>query len=1531
MSAISELRAKFTATAEVFRATVNTVRNKIEELGPSTEKATKAANESFDNLQQSIQQMKDNMGDLGDDASQSMRSFADALDKVEQELQETGKVSVDGMRQLQQAAWAAQKDIRNIGDEAEQSFNKLYSALSQAGNGFDQMAEEAQQAKDNVENLENSTNKLNTTLNLTRVAAIAFRGVLAGMTTVAVPTVAVLTAGVGALASTFAAAGAGAVAFGAVAASAIGKVIEASEEVAKIEEKIAEADTAKERIAAQKELAAVYAGMSKEQQIALERLLWFKDFWNGFVQEFEKPVFGMFSTGLKIAYNLLNALKPTISNVAVVVNELATRLNAAIFTPETQAFFTWLSNSAGPALTSSMTSVGNILRGLMNLFVAFDPLATSMQNGMVNVTKSFADWTAGLSKSTSFQNFIEYAKTNGPVLLDTLKDIAVVIGSVVTALAPLGEIMLFVINQITGFVSSLVSSKTELAGFSPILSVIIPILSSLTAGFIAFKAVVGAQTLYNSVVAGFAAMRTALTGFYATLMANPIALTIAAIVAAITLLYFAWQNNWLGMRDTLSTVWNVIKSNLMAALGAVVAFVSTKLQELKMFWDQNGAQITQAASNAWNGIKAVISTVMAALGPVLSVAWTAIKVLVTSVWESIKGVISGALNVIQGAIKVFAGVFTGDWAKVWEGIKQATMGAVQFLWNAISLTFFGRALSAAKVFITGFKAVFTAGWTAIKSAFSTSVSFVQNVVTKGWNLIKSITNSIMNGIKTVIVSVWNGIKSVVTSVVNGVKSVVTTVWNGIKTVVTGAVNAVKTSVTNGFNALKTAVSTAMTNVKTTISDIWGKVMAFFRGIDLKSVGSDIIQGLIGGIMGKAGELYAKAKEIANKIETTIRNALDTHSPSRVTHAIGADVGEGLARGIESKNKRVTKAAEAQAKKVAAAAKKAFDSAMKTADYKLKMGEIDLSKYISSLRNIRATYAKTTEQVQKVNLAIKKAETDLAKKIDEINKQKFEASKKWIDDRRQYNELSLEQELAAWKRVASQYKKGTEQYAEAQREIYRVTKEMQQASFTNSKEWIDERKYYNELSLEEELAAWQRVQARYKAGTAERKEADKEVYRVRLELLTKAAEDEYKATIDSIEKRTKAAQEAAEREKESIESRRDAALDALKGEEQAELNSLERRMKEYERAHQERLRMADEETDRAVRAIQQQIDAIDRQAKDEDYAAKEADRNAQLAELQKQYEKYKVSASAKGQQKAADLLKQIGDLQAEIQREQLARQREQQKESLKQQMDDIKENAEQKKQQWQLEFDTQKEQFEQEKTQISEYYRQREESTKLFYENQLRDLEESTRRQLAQLEQQKIDAERTRDQMLEDAKRKAREMLNTVEQNQNQIVSTLQSKNREYYQSGQTLGNMFAYGLESAFDRVKQAANRIASAVQGPLKLNSPAKEGPLSTLDKWWNAFSDTLLEGLDTKAINAAMNAMVNPNLSFASLGAVGTKAVTAIGGGQIIVNVYQEKMFDGATFNNMDETDRRALAMDVGSITANQVQSKLRAGGKK
>jgi phage-related minor tail protein len=106
-------------------------------------------------------------------------------------------------------------------------------------------------------------------------------------------------------------------------------------------------------------------------------------------------------------------------------------------------------------------------------------------------------------------------------------------------------------------------------------------------------------------------------------------------------------------------------------------------------------------------------------------------------------------------------------------------------------------------------------------------------------------------------------------------------------------------VSDEFQKVYNAVTEWLGKVMTKTKEIWGKVEGFFKDIDLKQLGKDIIGGLISGITAKATELYKKATEIASNIAKKLKKALDSKSPSRVTMHIGEDVGDGLAIGMKN--------------------------------------------------------------------------------------------------------------------------------------------------------------------------------------------------------------------------------------------------------------------------------------------------------------------------------------------------------------------------------------------------------------------------------------------------------------------------------------------------------------------------------------------------------------------------------------------------------------------------------------------------------
>lgn len=131
----------------------------------------------------------------------------------------------------------------------------------------------------------------------------------------------------------------------------------------------------------------------------------------------------------------------------------------------------------------------------------------------------------------------------------------------------------------------------------------------------------------------------------------------------------------------------------------------------------------------------------------------------------------------------------------------------------------------------------------------------------------------------------------------------------------------------------------------------------------------------------------------------------------------------------------------------------------------------------------------------------------------VSNKGIDAWKDWVDEKTYYDELSLKDQLAGWENLQKQYKAGSEERKQIDREVYQLQNELVASTYQASLDWIEEEKYYNRLSTEEELAAYERMQSRYMEGSEERKKIDREVYTLRNQLV----DESYQNSMDWIEK------------------------------------------------------------------------------------------------------------------------------------------------------------------------------------------------------------------------------------------------------------------------------------------------------------------------------------------------------------------------------------------------------------------------------
>lgn len=153
----------------------------------------------------------------------------------------------------------------------------------------------------------------------------------------------------------------------------------------------------------------------------------------------------------------------------------------------------------------------------------------------------------------------------------------------------------------------------------------------------------------------------------------------------------------------------------------------------------------------------------------------------------------------------------------------------------------------------------------------------------------------------------------------------------------------------------------------------------------------------------------------------------------------------------------------------------------------------------------------------INNAIVPVSSAAAKMSDEaikVAQKGLDSFKDWAEERKYYSELSLKEELAGWETLQKKYREGSEERKQIDREVYRVQNELVTATYQYSMNWIEEQKSYNKLTLAEELAAYKRVQSRYAKGTELRKKLDLQVYQLEKEISD--AQKQYISDVQSVQ-------------------------------------------------------------------------------------------------------------------------------------------------------------------------------------------------------------------------------------------------------------------------------------------------------------------------------------------------------------------------------------------------------------------------------
>lgn len=220
--------------------------------------------------------------------------------------------------------------------------------------------------------------------------------------------------------------------------------------------------------------------------------------------------------GIEELLPLLPQVEEIVSNISVAMGELAADAGQGLNNERFQEFFDYLESDAGPTVLAFGHALGNLGEGLASLMVGFAPLSRDFSAGFEEMTRSFADWAAGLSETDGFREFVAYVRESGPQALDALGSIATALIAVVKAAAPFGQAVLPALTALADVLAAVADS---------------PIGPAL---FTAAAALIAVNRVLILTSTGFDRLSTSMTRTSSS--SKGAALGIAGIAAAVTIL-----------------------------------------------------------------------------------------------------------------------------------------------------------------------------------------------------------------------------------------------------------------------------------------------------------------------------------------------------------------------------------------------------------------------------------------------------------------------------------------------------------------------------------------------------------------------------------------------------------------------------------------------------------------------------------------------------------------------------------------------------------------------------------------------------------------------------------------------------------------------------------------------------------------------------------------------------------------------------------------------------------------------------------
>ncbi len=351
------------------------------------------------------------------------------------------------------------------------------------------------------------------------------------------------------------------------------------------------------------------------------------------------------------------------------------------------------------------------------------------------------------------------------------------------SIEPLGQPLLNIATGVAGVVRSFSEwfagigegGQTAVLAIATIVAAIGPVLS--TVGTII--------SVVPQIGAAFSAVGKAGTAALGLIAAHPVIAAIAAIIAAVVLLW----NNCEEFRDAVTAVWDAV----CAAFQVAVGVAGEVAESIGAFFSGLGATL----AGVWDGICDVVQVAVMLLAEILNLAIGTLLIPWNFVWENFGGVLTAAWDLICGAV--------GTCIQYVSDVISAALEVIQGVWDTV----WGAVSSTA-----------SSVWDAITSAIGAAIDAISSTISAVLSAIQAVWDSVWGAVSTTASNVWNGISSTISGIVNGIRDTISSVFNAARDTVAGIWNSIKSAIETPINSARDTVRNVIDSIKGFFNFSW---------------------------------------------------------------------------------------------------------------------------------------------------------------------------------------------------------------------------------------------------------------------------------------------------------------------------------------------------------------------------------------------------------------------------------------------------------------------------------------------------------------------------------------------------------------------------------------------------------------------------------------------------------------------------------------------------------------------------------------